>query len=151
MYTSDQVYKNGSTTSYFITNTDSSDKRLKEFISDISPFENFFMNLSPISFKYHDGLYNIGDTKPTIKWGFYAQDIIDDFTKNGLDWHDYDLVLEENIDISEEEIKYLDDSYKGVLRVNYQNFTALNTHMIQKLYNEILKLKQEIKELKKGD
>ena len=149
IYSQTEVYKNGSSTTYFATNTSASDKRLKEYVSDLTQFKNFFMNLSPISFKYHDGLYNIGDTKPLIKWGFYAQDLIKDFEDNGMKWGDYDLVIEEKTDISEKERKYLDNQDDCVLKVNYQNFTALNTYMIQEAYKEIEDLKNELDEMKK--
>ena len=106
------------------------------------------MQLSPLGFKYHDGLYNAEGTKPTIQWGFYAQDIIKTFEDNGMDWQNYDLVLKEVTDISKEERAYIDDTCDGILKVSYQNFTALNTHMIQKVYRSNLELHAENAELR---
>lgn len=149
VYGNGNIWKNGSNTTYLSTASTSSDKRLKEYVSDLSTFEKFFMDLFPICFKYHDGLYNPENTKPLIKWGFYAQDIISIFEKNEMDWKEYDLVVKEETDISAEEREYLDDSCDGILKVSYQNFTALNTYMIQKTYNKIEQQQKEIEELKK--
>lgn len=66
-----------------------------------------------------------------------------------MDWKEYDLVVKEETDISAEEREYLDDSCDGILKVSYQNFTALNTYMIQKTYNKIEQQQKEIEELKK--
>lgn len=148
VYASGNIWKNGSNTSYLSTASTSSDKRLKEYVSDLSTFEKFFMDLFPICFKYHDGLYNSENTKPLIKWGFYAQDIISVFKKHEMNWEDYDLVVEEETDISSEERKYIDDTYDGILKVSYQNFTALNTYMIQMAYQKIEQQQKEIDELK---
>lgn len=106
------------------------------------------MDLFPICFRYHDGLYNPKNKKSLIKWGFYAQDIISIFEKNKMDWTEYDLVVKEETDISSEERKYIDDACDGILKVSYQNFTALNTHMIQLAYQKIEILEKEIDELK---
>ena len=147
VYASGHVWKNGSSTTYFSTSSTSSDKRLKEYVSDLSSLENFFMGLSPIGFKYHDGLYNAEGTKPPIQWGFYAQDIIKNFEDNGMNWQDYDLVLKEMTDISKEEREYIDDTCDGILKVSYQNFTALNTYMIQNVYRENKELKERVNAL----
>lgn len=148
VYGSGHIWKNGSATTYLSTASTSSDRRLKEHISDLSYLEDFFMQLSPIGFKYHDGLYNAEGIKPTIQWGFYAQDIIKTFEDNGMDWQNYDLVLKEVTDISKEERAYIDDTCDGILKVSYQNFTALNTHMIQKVYRSNLELHAENAELR---
>lgn len=147
VYGSGHIWKNGSSTTYLSTASTSSDKRLKEYVSDLSHLENFFMQLSPLGFKYHDGLYNAEGTKPAIQWGFYAQDIIKDFEDNGMDWQDYDLVLKEMTDISKEEREYIDDTCDGILKVSYQNFTALNTYMIQQVCKDNERLNEDNKQL----
>lgn len=149
VYGSGHIWKNGSSTTYLSTASTSSDRRLKEYISDLSHLENFFMQLSPIGFKYHDGLYNAEGTKPAIQWGFYAQDIIKDFEDNGMNWQDYDLVLKEMTDISQEEREYIDDTCDGILKVSYQNFTALNTYMIQQVYKDNKKLHDDNEQMRK--
>ena len=134
------VSVNGSSTSFLAKEDSPSDGRLKEYISSLSNYEGFFMELKPLCFKYHNGLYNKPNTQPPLKWGFYAQDIISAFKDNGLDWHDYALVVEEDTDISREERKYIDGTYGGILKVNYQEFTALNTKMIQNVYKTNFRL-----------
>lgn len=149
VYGNGHIWKNGSATTYLSTASTSSDKRLKDYVSDLSEFEDFFMDLSPIGYTYHDGLYNVGDTKPLIKWGFYAQDIIKSFESKGMEWDKYDLVIKEMTDISSEERKYIDDTCDGILKVSYENFTALNTYMLQKAYKKIAELERKVEELSK--
>lgn len=129
-----KISVNGSNTSFLAKEDSTSDGRLKEYISGLSNYEGFFMELKPLCFKYHNGLYNKPNMQPPLKWGFYAQDIISAFKDNGLDWHDYALVVKEDTDISQEEKKYIDGTCDGILKVNYQEFTALNTKMIQNVY-----------------
>lgn len=129
IFANGNVYKNGSSSTYFQT-TSTSDKRLKNYISDMDNYENFFMDLKPIAFKYHDGLYNHPSITPMTQWGFYAQDIIESFQNNGFNWKDEELVVIETGELTNEELKYVPDGI--MLKMNYQNITALNTHMIQK-------------------
>lgn len=150
IYSDGNVWKNGSSTTYFSTSVTSSDKRLKDYVDDLSRFKDFFMDLSPIEYTYHDGLYNIENTKPLVKWGFYAQDIIQNFKDKGMKWKEYDLVIEEMTDISTKERQYIDETYDGILKISYENFTALNTYMIQQAYKKIVELEAEINELKGG-
>ena len=147
IYTANNVWKNGSSTSYFATTTSSSDKRLKDYVSDLSELNDFFMDLSPIGYTYHKGLYNSDNKDPLIKWGFYAQDIIQNFEDKGMQWDKYDLVIEEMTDISEKERQYIDGTYDGILKISYENFTALNTYMIQQAYKKIAELEEKIKQL----
>lgn len=133
IYCSTNVHKNGSNTTYFST-TSSSDRRLKAKISDLSVYENFFMDLKPIAFKYHEGLYNT-NISAMIQWGFYAQDTINAFNKNGLNWEDEELVVVEDGELTAEELKYVHSN--DLLKMNYQNIMALNTYMIQKTRKEM--------------
>lgn len=157
------IFKNGSATSVFATKTISSDRRLKEHRGDLTELEDLYMDLNPIEYNYHK---NIKSENPRIEFGFYAQDVINNFNDKNLDWNDYDLVVKETVDISPEECKYLDDTCPdGIYRLAYNNMIAFNTHMIQKALreidglkekNELLEeqnalLKQEIELLKKRD
>lgn len=147
IYGNGKIWKNGSSTTYFQTASTSSDARLKEHISDLSSMEEFFMSLKPSSFNFRNGLYNIDGSKPLIELGFCAQDVIKSLKNSGFDWKSYDLVVEELTDISSEEEKYIDNSYDGILKIGYQNFIALNTHMIQKAYKKIDEQELRIQEL----
>lgn len=146
IYTKTNVWKNGSTTTYFAT-TSTSDQRLKEKISDMSVYEDFFYKLKPFAFKYHEGLYNANGTKPMIQWGYGAQDTVKAFEESGLDWKQEELVVIEDGELTDEEKKYATDGQ--MLKMNYQNMSALNTHMIQKCLSRIDDLERQLAELKK--
>ena len=148
IYTKTNVWKNGSTTTHFATTTTTSDQRLKEKISDMSVYEDFFCKLKPFAFKYHEGLYNANGTKPMIQWGYGAQDTVKAFKESGLDWQKEELVVIEDGELTEEEKKYTTDG--KMFKMNYQNMSALNTHMIQKCLEEIAELKRQLVELKEG-
>lgn len=148
IYTKTNVWKNGSTTTHFATTTTTSDQRLKEKISDMSVYEDFFCKLKPFAFKYHEGLYNANGTKPMIQWGYGAQDTVKAFKESGLDWQQEELVVIEDGELTEEEKKYTADG--KMFKMNYQNMSALNTHMIQKCLEEIAELKRQLVELKEG-
>lgn len=148
IYTKTNVWKNGSTTTHFATTTTTSDQRLKEKISDMSVYEDFFCKLKPFAFKYHDGLYNARTRKPMIQWGYGAQDTVKAFKESGLDWQQEELVVIEDGELTEEEKKYTTDG--KMFKMNYQNMSALNTHMIQKCLEEIAELKRQLVELKEG-
>lgn len=127
LYTNGNVWKNGSTTTYFAT-TSTSDMRLKEYVSDMRMYEGVFMDLQAIAFKYHDGLYNAPGKTPLIQWGFSAQRTIQAFKNHGIDWNEQELVVMEDGELSAEEQKYVNGD---MLKMNYQNLIALDTHMIQ--------------------
>ena len=110
----------------------------------MTPYESFFMKLKPVAFKYHEGLYNFPEHPAEVNWGFYAQDVIEAFTESGIDWKTEDLVVVDDGEYPSEELKYVPKDQK--LMMNYQNLTALNTHMIQKLLQEIKELKERIGE-----
>lgn len=148
LYSEDsRICINGSDSTFVETTNTPSDKRLKEHISCLSDMENFFMDLKPVCFKYHDGLYSNYSGKQPLKFGFYAQDILDTFKNNGLDWHDYCIVVKETIDVSPKEQKYIDGTCDGILKVNYKEFTALNTKMIQNVYKATSRLQGRMSSL----
>lgn len=137
IYAKGNIWVNGSTTTYFQTTT-SSDTRLKNIISDMSKYEQFYTSLSPIAYKYHDGLY---EKTPRIHWGFSAQNAVEAFKKNNINWKDQEFVVVEDGELTSEEKKYVK---KDLLKMNYQNMIALNTHMTQKNIKEIKNLKRQL-------
>ncbi len=143
IYTAGNVWKGGSTTTYFATTT-TSDKRLKDYVSDMSIYEEMFMELKPIAFKYHDGLYNAKTRQPLVQWGFYAQDTVRAFEKHGIDWNEQELVVVEDGELSAEEQKYVTND---MLKMNYQNLIALDTHMIQQTILRVDNQEQRIRDL----
>lgn len=136
----------------------SSDRRLKENVmyfdempntygnNDDTAMDIFFKSLKPSSFNMIDDEYK------RMKFGFIAQDVIKSLENIGLTVYDVDFVShgrDENDNISE----------KAMYGLCYEEFIALNTHMIQKtiarvdnydrelhdLRNENAQLKQELK------
>ena len=143
IYTAGNVWKGGSTTTYFAT-TSTSDQRLKDFVSDLCAYEDMFMDLKPIAFRYHDGLYNAKNRQPLTQWGFYAQDTVQAFEKHGIDWNEQELVVVEDGELSAEEQKYVTND---MLKMNYQNLIALDTHMIQQTILRLDNQEQRIRDL----
>ena len=124
----------------------SSDARLKDKVSNMDRYEDFFRTLKPVAFKFHKGLYDEDEGKPSTKWGFYAQEVIEAFQDNDLDWEDEALVfIESPENVTENEKQYIDDN--KMLRIDYQNMAALNTHMIQKLLDKIDTLEEQVNTL----
>lgn len=125
----------------------SSDRRLKKDIAyfDEMPaiystganvFEEFFNKLRGTTFVAK------GDEFNRIKFGFIAQDVIEALQTVGLTAYDVDFVShgrDENDKISE-------DAMYGLC---YEEFIALNTHMIQKAHKKIELQQKEIDDLKK--
>ena len=122
-----------------------SDERLKNSFEDLDKYESFFEKLNPIAFKYNDGdsgRYHIG---------FGAQSVERALSESGLDNTHFGGILRYPISDKSEEYHGYDEEY-GLI---YNEFIALNTHMIQKLQkivqdqqNEIEALKAEINDMK---
>ena len=109
------------------TITTSSDRRIKENFRTLEELENIFYELDPCS-------YTIKSKKnKTRNIGFIAQNVQDAFTEHNLDWKDYDFVTE--MPVFDDYQEYIQDDVMYGLK--YEEFIALNTHMIQKLYKRI--------------
>ena len=104
----------------------------------MSKYEQFYTSISPIAYKYHDGLY---EKTPRIHWGFSAQNAVEAFERNNINWRDQEFVVVEDGELTSEEKKYVK---KDLLKMNYQNMIALNTHMTQKNIKEIEDLKEQL-------
>lgn len=126
----------------------SSDMRLKENIKYLNSiakaYKNssdtlidiFFKSLKPSSFNLKDDKYK------RLKFGFIAQDVIKSLENIGLTVYDVDFVShgrDENGNISEE----------AMYGLCYEEFVALNTHMIQKANTTIQSQQSEITRLNK--
>ena len=126
-------------------------KDFKTFDSD-DRYEQLFLDLKPMIFKFKDGESN------RDHFGFISQDVEDSLLKLGFDGTNFagfckDLKVEDKPEKRGDEnfIPILDENgneqYEYSLR--YSEFISLNTYMIQKLYNKIELLEEEIKQLKK--
>ena len=99
-------------------------------------FEKLFNKLQPKTYTL-----NIEDTNE-IHMGFIAQDVANAMEELGLSEDDLGVISHDYwIDEKTGEEK---DRYG----LAYEEFTSLNTHMIQKQQKEINDLKQQIEELK---
>ena len=66
---------------------------------------------------------------------------VEAFERNNINWKDQEFVVVEDGELTSEEKKYVK---KDLLKMNYQNMIALNTHMTQKNIKEIEDLKKQL-------
>ena len=111
-----------------------SDERLKNSFIDLNQYEKFFNNLHPIAYKYNNG--NSG----RYHIGFGAQSVERALLESGLDNTYFGGILHYPIDNKSEDYNGYDEEY-GLI---YNEFIALNTHMIQKLKSENEELKNRV-------
>ena len=112
-----------------------SDQNQKNSISAISSYyEDLFMSLNPIIFKYNNGTSN------RFHIGFIAQELLKSIQANNLTTQDFAAYVEYTEENNEETI--------STCGIRYSEFIALNTHMIQKCLKRIDELENEIKTLK---
>lgn len=131
---------NGISASFYITDSihaseaidSSSDARIKNSISyNLDKYDNFFLALKPTRFKYNKGVSG------RLHLGFIAQDVEDALLDSGLTSHDLAALVKAPVrEVTDDGI----DDFRYSLR--YEEFIALNTHMIQKLYRVVNKLLQ---------
>lgn len=114
---------------------ESSDGRLKEnIISVTNKYENMFMDMRPV-------LYNFKSDKNMIHLGFIAQEIESAMIKNNI-------LLNEYGGLNKKEYETEDGEKDFSYGLSYSEITALNTHMIQKLYKRVEELEAEVASLK---
>ena len=109
----------------------SSDARLKTEIAAFTPVhEAFFKALRPRSYRYTEG------TSDRTHFGFIAQDVKEAIESSGLTTQQAAVYVELESDR---------DGFDGTeCALRYDEFISLNTHMIQKLYQEIDCLKERM-------
>ena len=115
-----------------------SDERLKEDYRTLDELEKAFFALEPCS-------YTFKTDKDKIRHvGFKAQQVEKAINDSGLKSDDFSFV---NLTGAEEEMKeYITDNILHTLR--YDEFMALNTHIIQKQQQQINNLNEELATLK---
>lgn len=118
----------------------SSDKRLKEDIKPIdTKLEKMFMDLKPVSY------YMINQADYRRHNGFIAQEVEESMLNNNISYEEFAGLLKrshKNENTTEEDIPLQilndeNDEDNIEYSLNYNEFTALNTHMIQKCINII--------------
>lgn len=137
-------YKWHSIWSVSTTINSNSDRRLKEDIKPIDKrYEGLFMDLNPVNYrlKQHDD--------HRVHNGFVAQEVEEAMEKNGISFDEFSALTkskpEEGSDVS---FYTKDGEIDYEYGLGYGEFTALNTHMIQKCLRENQELKQELEEVK---
>jgi hypothetical protein len=121
-----------------------SDRNKKQDITDMSDTqEQLFNQLKPVTYKLKEG--NSGRTH----YGFISQDVEEALTYVGLTSKDFaGFCKDEHIDDNNNIVLDTDGNIVYDYSLRYSEFIALNTHMIQKLQDEIKALKAEINEMK---
>lgn len=142
-----QIYTSESDITY-------SDKNLKNHIEGLTAkYEELFMNLSPKTFKLNYG------TSGRSHIGFISQDVesaMDMVGISGLEFAGFCKDKKTNIthdecgNETEETIFDENGNPVYIYSLRYEEFIALNTHMIQKLYKENETLKQRITNLEQA-
>lgn len=126
---------------YYGTNTgiqNTSDRRLKENISDdFSKLEKAFKMLRPVTYDYKHL-----ENDDNMRIGFIAQEVWETLEVCGIDPYRFAAIHMEKVDPETDIAKYLDTDETYYL--NYTEFTALNTYMIQKLMKRIEELEKRI-------
>lgn len=114
-----------------------SDERLKNSFKSMTEYEDFFDCLEPCFFKLNGG------TSGRYHSGFKAQQVLNALEKNNLSSQDFAGYVTYAVSPDSEEYHGYDEEC-GLI---YTEFTALNTHMIQKTRQELSEAKNTIQKL----
>ena len=118
--------------------TVTSDERLKNSFKSLEEFEQTYMDLKPIAFKYNNG------TSDRFHFGFGANQVRETLLNNGYTTQDFAGFVQSKDNPNEKDYCGVDDPM-GLI---YTEFVSWNTHMIQKAYKKIETQQQEIDTLK---
>ena len=100
-----------------------SDERLKKDIRKLDAWENFYLDLEPIAYKYKDG------SSGRNHMGFLAQQVEKALLNNDLTSQDFGGLIKYDVNPDDEDSWH---GYKTEYGLIYTEFTALNTYMTQK-------------------
>ena len=127
-----------------------SDKNLKKDFESISEqYENMFFKLNPLIYKFKDGIRKHS--------GFISQEVMDSMSECGLTDLDFagfcrdkktEFVIDENGKEVEKLVLDENGNEQYICSLRYNEFIALNTHMIQQAYKKIEEQSKEIEEMK---
>ena len=124
-----------------------SDERVKKDFKTLEEYENFFLDLKPVAFKFLTG------TSDRYHIGFKAQDVKKSLDSNNLTTQDFAGYAEypTNKNYYLETLGY--DPIKSEIEcgLGYTEFIGLAVHMIQKQHKEIEELKSRIAALERSD
>ena len=124
------------------TSAITSDIRQKKDFKSLSLYEDFYMDIDTVAYKYKNGKsgrYHVG-----VK----AQQILEALNNNHLSSMDFGGYIEYKVEKDEYEGEKFVPDYDIECGIIYNEFIALNTHMTQKAHRRIDELESEIKKLK---
>ncbi len=138
------------------TTISTSDRNIKKDIASLTEqYENFFLLLQPVSF-----LFKNGDSGRT-HIGFISQDVETAMEEAGLTDLDFagfckDVLIQDVLDDDgniKGETAVLDDDGNPVYiySLRYEEFIALNTHMVQRLWEKNAALEERINNLEQAE
>jgi len=141
-----KIYLDGDSGVYLATGgaaTTVSDENVKTLYEITSKYENFFKRLNPTLYKYNQGGHR-------LHMGFGARAVEQALLSSGLTTEEFAGVVIEREHTIPSEVSYSgeDEYYEALYSLRYEEFTALNTYMIQKLMTKIQELETEIEQLK---
>ena len=119
-----------------------SDIRQKKDFKSLSLYENFYMDIDTVAYKYKNG------RSGRYHLGVKAQQILEALNNNHLSSMDFGGYIEYKVEKDEYEGEKFVPDYDIECGIIYNEFVALNTHMTQKAHRRIDELESEIKELK---
>lgn len=120
--------------------SNASDERLKNSFESLDAFDDVYMDLKPFRFKYNNGRTG------RFHFGFGAKETRQILEKHGFTTNDFAGFVQKSMPEGNDEYGGLTDP----MFLRYSEFTAWNTHMIQKLYRENETLKQRITTLEQA-
>lgn len=114
--------------------TNSSDSRLKEDIRDIPQvFCDIWLELSPKVFRWNE----LNNSDNTLQLGLIAQDVIEVFSKYGLDYRNYGFVT--TMPIGETEY----------FAITYEHYNMLTAQVLKNTIKEVSAIRNELAAIKK--
>lgn len=115
-----------------------SDIRQKKDFKSLSPYEDFYMDIDTVAYKYKNGKsgrYHVG-----VK----AQQILEALNNNHLSSMDFGGYIEYKVEKDEYEGEKFVPDYDIECGIIYNEFIALNTHMTQKAHHRIDELESQL-------
>lgn len=121
--------------------TITSDERVKTNFDTLDKYEDIFFDIKPISFEYLVG------TSKRKHMGFGAGQVLQTLQEHNIDTKDFAAFVESQTptDFYTKQLGYVPKGIeKTEYSLRYEEFIALNTHMIQKLYKRVDELEKRI-------
>lgn len=118
-----------------------SDERLKDIFDIDDKYIDFFENLNPIAYKYKVG--------HRTHLGFGARAVEQALNDAGLSTEEFaGILIQRNVNIGKDECMHPDGItfFEELYSLRYEEFTALNTLMIQKLLTRIQDLESRLQQ-----